>query len=49
MELRQPESNSAGILLDDGIVKPLPPVTRALLQTRASLEAAGHEVVEFHL
>ncbi|RMZ75574.1 hypothetical protein DV737_g5244, partial [Chaetothyriales sp. CBS 132003] len=39
----------AGFLLDDGIVKPLPPVTRALLETKAALEATGHTVIEFHL
>ncbi|KAF7560566.1 hypothetical protein G7046_g3586 [Stylonectria norvegica] len=41
------KSDYLGLLLDDGIVKPLPPVTRALLQTKAALEAAGHTVIEF--
>ena len=41
------DADCAGILLDDGIVKPLPPVTRALLRTKAALEAAGHTVIEF--
>lgn len=38
-----------GILVDDGIVKPLPPITRALQQTREALEAAGHVIIEFHM
>ncbi|KAI1619401.1 general amidase [Exophiala viscosa] len=42
-----PQKLCFGILLDDGIVKPLPPVTRALLHTKAALEAAGHTVIEF--
>lgn len=37
-----------GILVDDGIVKPLPPVTRALERTRRAIEAAGHTVIEYH-
>ena len=42
-------SRVPGILLDDGIVKPLPPVTRALAQIRAALEAAGHNVIEVQM
>jgi amidase len=42
-------SDSPGFLIDDGIVKPLPPVTRALLHAKAALEAAGHTVVEFRM
>ncbi|CAI7649833.1 unnamed protein product [Penicillium manginii] len=42
-------SDSPGFLIDDGIVKPLPPVTRALLYAKAALEAAGHTVVEFRI
>lgn len=38
-----------GILLDDGIVKPLPPIIRALAQLRAALEAAGHNVIEVQM
>ncbi|PGH14409.1 hypothetical protein AJ79_03052 [Helicocarpus griseus UAMH5409] len=34
-----------GLILDDGVVKPHPPITRALLQLSAALRAAGHEVV----
>ncbi|KAL3467841.1 amidase signature domain-containing protein [Aspergillus heterothallicus] len=44
-----PKKLCFGLLLDDGIVKPLPPVTRALLRTKAALEAAGHTVIEFHI
>ncbi|KAL5360771.1 amidase signature domain-containing protein [Aspergillus floccosus] len=44
-----PEILCFGLLLDDGIVKPLPPVTRALLQTKTALEAAGHSVISFHI
>ena len=36
-----------GILLDDGVVKPLPPVQKALEKTRRALEAAGHTVIEY--
>lgn len=42
-------ADSLGIWLDDGIVEPLPPVTRALLETKAALEAEGHKVIEFHM
>jgi amidase len=38
-----------GLLVDDGCVRPLPPVTRALLETKAALEAAGHTVINFHM
>jgi amidase len=36
-------------VLDDGMCKPLPPVTRALLETKRALEAVGHTVVELDL
>lgn len=36
-----------GILLDDGCVHPTPPVTRALLKTKESLERQGHTVIEW--
>jgi amidase len=32
-----------GIVLDDGVVKPQPPVTRAMNETVHALRAAGHE------
>lgn len=40
---------TAGILMDDGIVRPTPAVTRALRETRAALEKQGHVVVEWTL
>ncbi|BEI86477.1 hypothetical protein CcaverHIS002_0607640 [Cutaneotrichosporon cavernicola] len=36
-----------GIMMDDGAVRPTPPVKRALLELKAALEAAGHKVVEW--
>ncbi|KAJ0418961.1 amidase signature domain-containing protein [Aspergillus carlsbadensis] len=48
-EVEVPKNLCFGLLLDDEVVKPLPPVTRALLQTKAALEVAGHTVIEFHL
>lgn len=44
---RSHRTDIPGFLLDDGIVKPLPPVTAALLRLKKGLEAAGHVVVEF--
>ncbi|CAG8019970.1 unnamed protein product [Penicillium salamii] len=38
-----------GFLPDDGVVKPLPPVARALEITKQALEAAGHTVIEFKI
>ncbi|KZT57365.1 general amidase [Calocera cornea HHB12733] len=35
------------IMWDDGIVRPLPPVRRALQRAKAALEAAGHTVVDW--
>lgn len=34
-----------GVLLDDGVVRPHPPITRVLQHTISLLEAAGHTVV----
>ncbi|KAL4922570.1 hypothetical protein BDW62DRAFT_196574 [Aspergillus aurantiobrunneus] len=48
-EVTVPNKLCFGLFLDDGHVKPLPPVTRALLQTKAGLEAAGHIVIDFHI
>ncbi|KAL5335172.1 amidase signature domain-containing protein [Aspergillus crustosus] len=48
-EVQVPQKLCFGLLLDDGIVKPLPSVTRALLQVKAALEAAGHTVIEFNI
>jgi amidase len=33
--------------MDDGVVRPTPAVKRALLETKAALEAAGHTVIEW--
>jgi amidase len=46
-EIQLPEKLCFGILADDGIVKPLPPVARALETTRRAIEAAGHTVIEY--
>jgi amidase len=35
------------MIVDDGIVRPTPAVARVLAETRASLEAQGHKVVEW--
>lgn len=48
-ELVRYRTNLVGILLDDGIVRPLPPVTTALLRLKTELEEAGHSVIEFCL
>ncbi|OQE36751.1 hypothetical protein PENCOP_c011G08448 [Penicillium coprophilum] len=36
-----------GVVFDDGVVKPQPPVTRAMHETVDALRAAGHEVIEW--
>lgn len=46
-EVKLPEKLCFGIIMDDGIVKPTPAVTRALLESKAALEAAGHKVIEY--
>lgn len=38
---------TSGLIMDNGIVKPTPPVIRALLETKAALEKAGHKVIEW--
>jgi amidase len=35
------------VMMNDGIVMPTPPVTRALNETSEKLRKAGHEVVEW--
>ena len=42
-----PEKLCFGILVDDGVVKPLPPVQKAMERTRRAIEAAGHTVIEY--
>ncbi|WWC65718.1 uncharacterized protein I303_108340 [Kwoniella dejecticola CBS 10117] len=46
-DLSVPEQLCFGLIMDNGVVKPTPPVTRALLETKKALEAAGHKVVEW--
>lgn len=46
-EITLPQKLCFGLLVDDGVVKPLPPVLRALERTRKALEAAGHTVIEY--
>ncbi|GIJ90666.1 hypothetical protein Asppvi_009627 [Aspergillus pseudoviridinutans] len=36
-----------GVVFDDGVVKPQPPITRALREVVTKLAAAGHEVIEW--
>ncbi|KAF9888995.1 hypothetical protein FE257_008165 [Aspergillus nanangensis] len=36
-----------GVLRQDGVVRPHPPIARAINQTVLALEAAGYEVIEF--
>ncbi len=35
------------IMWDDGVCKPMPPYKRALEQTKAALEAAGHTGIHY--
>lgn len=45
-ELATPSANRKmrlGVVFDDGVVKPQPPVARAMRQTVDALRAAGHE------
>ncbi|EAW20169.1 putative acetamidase [Aspergillus fischeri NRRL 181] len=37
-----------GVVFDDGVVKPQPPITRALREVTTKLAAAGHEVIEWN-
>lgn len=37
-----------GVLLDDGVARPHPPVTRVLQQAVEALKLAGHEIVEWN-
>jgi len=42
-----PEKLCFGMIVDDTLCKPTPPVLRGLAETKAALEAAGHRVVEW--
>jgi amidase len=46
-EIDLPEKLCFGIIMDNGLCRPTPPVIRALNETKAALEAAGHRVVEW--
>ncbi|KAJ5472218.1 Amidasefungi [Penicillium desertorum] len=49
-ELAGPPANrklKLGVVFDDGVVKPQPPVARAMRETVDALRAAGHEVIEW--
>ncbi|KAJ6009958.1 hypothetical protein N7522_004974 [Penicillium canescens] len=49
-ELAAPPTNRKlrlGVVFDDGVVKPQPPVARAMRETVDALRAAGHEVIEW--
>ncbi|KAH8168692.1 amidase domain-containing protein [Sarocladium implicatum] len=47
--LKKPQKLCIGLMLDDGIVRPHPAITRALKETRKALVMAGHEVIDFHI
>ncbi|KAM0261876.1 hypothetical protein ACHAQJ_002079 [Trichoderma viride] len=36
-----------GLLLDDGVVRPHPPITRAVQKAAAALRGAGHEIIDW--
>jgi amidase len=42
-----PSTLKVAIMWDDGMVRPTPPIVRAMRETKAKLEAAGHEVVDW--
>lgn len=46
-EVKRKAKLRIGVLYDDGVVRPVAPVRRALDAAVAKLKAAGHEVVEF--
>jgi amidase len=51
-ELAAPPTNRKlrlGVVFDDGVVKPQPPVTRAMRETVDALRAAGHEGIHISL
>jgi amidase len=37
-----------GVLMDDGVVRPHPPITRALQDAVEALKLEGHEIVEWN-
>ncbi|KAF2674562.1 amidase [Microthyrium microscopicum] len=46
-KVTSPKKLKIGVLWDDGVVTPTPPITRALHETVKKLKAAGHEVVDW--
>lgn len=46
-DVRLPKKLCFGVVYDDGVVRPQPPVIRALKETVAKLQAAGHTVIEW--
>ncbi|CAG9943934.1 unnamed protein product [Clonostachys rosea f. rosea IK726] len=46
-EVELPKKLKIGVMWHDGMVRPTPPVARALREVKAKLEAAGHEFVEW--
>jgi Asp-tRNA(Asn)/Glu-tRNA(Gln) amidotransferase A subunit family amidase len=51
-ELASPPTNRKlrlGVVFDDGVVKPQPPVARAMRETVDALRAAGHEGIHISL
>jgi amidase len=42
-----PDKLNIGVMWNDGMVQPTPPVTRALKETAARLSSAGHNIVEW--
>lgn len=43
----QPKQLKIGVLYDDGVVKPTPPIARGLKETVSKLEASGANIIEF--
>ncbi|WVR08198.1 hypothetical protein IAU60_005245 [Kwoniella sp. DSM 27419] len=46
-DVELPQKLAFGLIADNGIVKPTPPIARALQETKKALEAAGHTVIEW--
>jgi amidase len=46
-EVTLPSTLAFGIVYDDGVVRPAPPIRRALEETADKLKKAGHEVIEW--
>ncbi len=46
-DVQLPKKLAIGIVYDDGVVTPTPPIQRGLREVAAALIAAGHEVIPF--